>query len=195
MGDIKYWLELNAERKQRLLFEGDDGQIWVTKGRGDYITRVGMEDKVKFLSDYGLSLVESSWEAGHPINIGFSEKEQKWYGWSHRAIYGFAIGSQVQKGDCGYQPKDREDFLDSILSFWRDDTIHHATSAEHTEQDGKKGVLVSWVYNEEVPNHKIRGKVSSIFTPYPEHYGRGSWKAKTLDDARQMAIDFAEGVA
>ena len=24
--------------------------------------------------------------------IGFSEKEQKWYGWSHRAFYGFKVG-------------------------------------------------------------------------------------------------------
>ena len=24
----------------------------------------------------------------------------KWYGWSHRAIYGFSIGDVVNKGDC-----------------------------------------------------------------------------------------------
>ena len=29
--------------------------------------------------------------------IGFSEKEQKWYGWSHRAIYGFGIGDVIDK--------------------------------------------------------------------------------------------------
>uniref|UniRef100_A0A6M3KYV5 Uncharacterized protein n=1 Tax=viral metagenome TaxID=1070528 RepID=A0A6M3KYV5_9ZZZZ len=33
-------------------------------------------------------------------SIGFCEKEQKWYGWSHRDIYGFGIGSKVKKGDC-----------------------------------------------------------------------------------------------
>jgi hypothetical protein len=27
--------------------------------------------------------------------IGFSDKEQKWYGWSHRAICGFGIGDKV----------------------------------------------------------------------------------------------------
>lgn len=31
---------------------------------------------------------------------GFSEKEQKWYGFSHRAIYGFGVGD-VCKGDIG----------------------------------------------------------------------------------------------
>ena len=32
--------------------------------------------------------------------IGFNEKQQKWYGWSHRAIYGFGIGAVVKKGSC-----------------------------------------------------------------------------------------------
>jgi len=31
--------------------------------------------------------------------IGFCEKEQKWYGWSHRAIYGFGIGDKVNSED------------------------------------------------------------------------------------------------
>jgi hypothetical protein len=33
-------------------------------------------------------------------SIGFCEKEQKWYGWSHRAIYGFGVGDEVKEGDC-----------------------------------------------------------------------------------------------
>ncbi|MBU2060083.1 MAG: hypothetical protein KKB38_20425 [Gammaproteobacteria bacterium] len=33
-------------------------------------------------------------------SIGFCEKEQKWYGWSHRAIYGFSVGDVVKRGDC-----------------------------------------------------------------------------------------------
>lgn len=32
--------------------------------------------------------------------IGFCKKEQKWYGWSHRALSGFKIGDKVKKGDC-----------------------------------------------------------------------------------------------
>ena len=32
-------------------------------------------------------------------SIGFCEKEQKWYGWSHRAICGFGIGSKARRGD------------------------------------------------------------------------------------------------
>lgn len=37
-------------------------------------------------------------------SIGFSVKDGKWYGWSHRALFGFKIGSKVKKGDCGYTP-------------------------------------------------------------------------------------------
>jgi len=34
-------------------------------------------------------------------SIGFCEKEQKWYGWSHRAICGFGIGDRVFEEDYG----------------------------------------------------------------------------------------------
>ena len=62
-------------------------------------------------------------------SIGFCQKQQKYFGWSHRAIFGFGIGSTVKEGDCGYVPE------------------------------------------------------------------KGEWTAKTLDDAKQMAIDFAQGVS
>jgi len=33
-------------------------------------------------------------------SIGKSYKDGKWYGWSHRAMYGFQIGDRVKEGDC-----------------------------------------------------------------------------------------------
>lgn len=33
-------------------------------------------------------------------SIGFCKKDQKWFGWSHRAIYGFGVGDVVKEGDC-----------------------------------------------------------------------------------------------
>lgn len=59
-----------------------------------------------------IKVLENLYESNHndfltkhdikPINscVGFSEKEQKWYGWSHRAIHGFKIGDKC-KGDLG----------------------------------------------------------------------------------------------
>ena len=32
--------------------------------------------------------------------IGFSRKHNKWFGWSHRAIYGFGVGDVIKEGDC-----------------------------------------------------------------------------------------------
>lgn len=34
-------------------------------------------------------------------SIGFNEQEQKWYGWSHRAICGFGIGDKLFEEDYG----------------------------------------------------------------------------------------------
>jgi hypothetical protein len=63
------------------------------------------------------------------VSVGYNPKERKWYGWSHRAKYGFGIGSTVKKGDIAYVEE------------------------------------------------------------------KGEWTAKTLEDAKQMAIDFAENIA
>ena len=62
-------------------------------------------------------------------SIGFSHKDGKWYGWSHRAIFGFKKGSTCKKGDCHYLPD------------------------------------------------------------------KGEWTATSIADARQMAIDFSNGVS
>lgn len=34
-----------------------------------------------------------------PKSIGYSPRNAKWYGWSHRAVAGFGVGSKVKKGD------------------------------------------------------------------------------------------------
>jgi len=40
-------------------------------------------------------------------SIGFSPKEGKWYGWSHRAIFGFKPGMVGKKGHIGIKPGHR----------------------------------------------------------------------------------------
>jgi len=51
-------------------------------------------------------------------SIGFCAKEKKWYGWSHRAIFGFGIGDVVKEGDC------------AASSGWTDEYL-----AEHPEEN------------------------------------------------------------
>lgn len=127
-------------------------------------------------------------------SIGFCEKEQKWYGWSHRAIYGFGIGGEVKPGDCGYMPTDRQDFILDTIRFWIEDYHTNVTGTTDIE-DGVEGVRISWLYTDDLPNEKLRGEMGGLFQQYPDTYGRGEWTAETLEDAKQMAMDFAEGVS
>ena len=132
-------------------------------------------------------------------SIGFNKEKQKYYGWSHRAIYGFGIGSKCKRGDCSYVPMDKDDFLEASIRFWSDDS-HLDINGYHTEKEdeyGKNelGVYVEWTYDNKIPNEKLRGGISGVFMPYPAIYGKGEWEAKTLEDAKQMAIDFAAGVS
>lgn len=129
-------------------------------------------------------------------SIGFCEREQKWYGWSHRALYGFGIGSQIKRGDCGYMPTDKEDFRLDCIRFWDDDGHEKVHAFEdYDEEVGVWGVRTQWEYANTIPNEKLRGTRTGVFSEYPEEFGHGEWTAETLDGARQMACDFAEGVS
>ena len=165
--------------------EGDDSDCYYSIFDGSYITHVGLADDelIKFLAEH-----EITGELTH--GVGFSHKEQKWYGWSHRAIYGFGVGSEVKRGDCGYNPVDKYDFLDCCIEFWRDED-RNSVSAIHADD----GVHVNWECSDSVPNEKLRNKISGVVMPYPEKYGRGEWQAETLADAKLMAQDFSSGVS
>jgi hypothetical protein len=45
---------------------------------------------------------------GQVCSIGFCERDQKWYGWSHRGIAGFGIGDVAKKSD-GFTTEFRND--------------------------------------------------------------------------------------
>ncbi len=182
----------------------DDGMIWVTKADGSYITRVGMEDNQKYLIKRNFTQIQSAYEGvGKPISLAFNKEEQKWYGWSHRAMYGFGIDSECKIGDCGFLPANEEEFIESCFRFWVDDYSYAKKDTVITEvKDGKgynntmtKGVSIRYIYNDEVPNVKLRGTEYSNFTPFPDKWGKGQWTAKTLEEAKEMAIDFANGVS
>jgi hypothetical protein len=129
-------------------------------------------------------------------SIGFCEKEQKWYGWSHRAIYGFGIGSKIKKGNCGYLPKNKKDFIENEINFWYDKDFHKEICFEREDtQNGQLGFWIKWQYNDKVPNEKTRLTTCSYFSIYPSKYGKGEWTAESLEDAKQMAINFAKSVS
>lgn len=69
--------------------------------RGDYL---GDKKDAEFLTRKKGIMPESRCKGG-VCSFGFSPKDGKWYGWSHRAIYGFEPGMEVTEGDCGFDHK------------------------------------------------------------------------------------------
>ena len=175
---------------------GDDEGIYYSKIDKSYLTRVGMEDNIKYLLKHGITEEIQNYhnEPGCSASIGFNPEEQKWYGWSYRALYGFTIGSEVKKGNCAYQAPNKEDFIEDYLRSWSCEEYLYMIAKEDI-QEGIKGVRITWLYSHTVPNESIRGTWGERFIPFPLTWGRGEWVASNLEDAKEMACDFAEGVS
>lgn len=181
--DVKVWLEKVSYIGSSDI-KDDDGKCYYSKYDGSYITRVGVEESVQFLADRGITK-----ELTH--GVGYSPDAGKWYGWSHRAIYGFKVGSTCKKGDAHFRASNIEEELEAAVTFW-DDEYHDETKAEL--KNGK--IIVSWIGGDKIPNEKLRGKIASVEWDYdPDNFGRGEWVAETMEDAKQMAIDFNRGVS
>ncbi len=115
---------------------------WATNPDGDYIGCSVTAHRL--CQKRGIAPVKID-PSSNVCSIGFCEREQKWYGWSHRALYGFGVGDVVSEGDL------------TATSGWTDEYL-----AEHSEES----------------------------TALPVGF-----KARTLDDARRMAVAFAESVS
>ena len=61
---------------------------------------IGDEETYKFLVEKrGLIFIQKSNPNHETCSIGYSPEENKWYGWSHRAICGFTVGDIVGEYD------------------------------------------------------------------------------------------------
>jgi hypothetical protein len=81
---------------------------------GDYIGNA--KTAFRLNKKYGINWWEKRTEQSNVVSIGWSPKRQKWYGWSHRAIYGFKPGDVVKEGDVtqeslpvGFEAQDYHD--------------------------------------------------------------------------------------
>lgn len=154
---------------------------------------IGDESFAKILEERG---IQPETIPGKKVcSIGFSEREQKWYGWSHRAMYSFGIGSEVKQGDCAYVPTDMEDARLDAIRFWSAEDHEGIEATIGTDEEGLPCFHVTWTYDQTFPNKALRGKITGVQSYPPEKFGNGEWTAKTLADAKQMAIDFAKGVS
>jgi hypothetical protein len=72
--------------------------IMVAKTKaGHYI---GTPEDAKYLVDGRGIAPEPRRIDSNVCSIGYSAKDGKWYGWSHRALHGFKPGDVVRAGDC-----------------------------------------------------------------------------------------------
>jgi len=78
----------------------------------------------KFKEKHGI--VSEKADSNHSVHsIGFSEKEKKWWGWSHRAAYGFGVGHTVKEGHSpekyiGQTAKNLDDAKKFAIAFARE---------------------------------------------------------------------------
>jgi len=105
---------------------------------------IGMIKDLEKLLDRGI-IPELASPTNSTCSIGKSFHDGKWYGWSHRAIYGFKIGDKVEEGDCCASSGLTDEYL-----------------KEHPDEDLSLPV---------------------------------GFEAKTEDDAKRMAIAFADSVS
>lgn len=177
---------------------------------GKYIG--GLEFLKNFSELTSLKDIQPTDTMGNTCSIGFCETENSWYGWSHRACASFTIGSSVKHGDCAYTPNDLEDKINCAIEFFdlngrifeignedHDSEPLRNTSykSQHTSTDVlEKEYVLNYIFtrfNSEGEIFELENK--SMTFPIPESYGRGEWTALTLEDAKQMAIDYARGVS
>jgi len=184
---VKDYLEKVAYKTTRKEeWMGAPVEEYRSKFDDSYITFVGLEDDVKFLAKH-----EITEELTH--GVGFSPKENKWYGWSHRAIYGFTIGSTCKKGDVHYRGSTMEELEEDAIRFWKDEYHKNVRCEGTTEKDGNKYFIIKWEYADSVPNESLRGVTRAELVLVGE-VGKGEWTAQTMGDAKQMAIDFCKGI-
>ena len=200
---MKEFIEKISYVKETSFGEGDDMQsdCYYLKSDDGYITHVGLEGEIKWLLKRGITEHLQSINGGS-MQLGFNPDEQKWYGWSHRALYGFTTGSECKKGSCHYQADNKENFAEACLGFWQgdeysvgDDKYEFTKGSDYYGDELVDGVLVTYTYNDKVPNEKLRGSKSENFSPFPDKWGKGEWVATNMVEAKEMACDFAKGVS
>lgn len=157
----------------------------------------------------GIAPIKISKHEHSPCSIGFCEKEQKWYGWSHRAIYGFGVGATCEKGSCHYIADNPEEMIDDYANFFAD--ISQKCADEHRLEcsilPDRSGIMINKIGIEmpmanshdelisAIEGNVSLGKEKILNGIIIEKCGKGEWTAKTLEDAKTMAIAFAESVS
>jgi len=138
---------------------------------------------------YGITTFEKIDPSHTVFSIGFNEKDNVLYGWSHRAISSFGIGSTCKLGDCHYQASNEQEFKQQVEK-WYSEPDYLNINIREGQNDDRKGLWIKY-------NIRSNKELSTVetFEPYPLKWGKGEWTAKTIEDAKQMAVDFSNAVS
>ena len=113
---------------------GDDVILNLQFYTDDGVYIGGIDEVNNIIHKYGIKPELA--EVGNQVcSIGKSLKDGKWYGWSHRAIYGFEIGSTISKGDCCASSGYTNEYLKEHPE---EDTRLKVGFTAQTEEDCKK---------------------------------------------------------
>lgn len=154
------------------------------------VSYIGIRKDAEWFEEKGINPI--ALPGNQTATIGFCEKEQKWYAWSHRAMFGFGLGHTVSKGDIGFCPSNMEDWIQERVNFWRDEDNKDSFRYFVIGVD-----IYPKSYNLLVIEYKSKNKEMDFIRHaivIPELFGRGEWTAETLDDAKQMAIDYSNNI-
>jgi len=89
------------------------------------IEKIEKSGREKFNEQHGI-VPEKAHSDDSVNSIGWSEKEQKYYGWSHRAVCGFGIGDMI------FEPE----FGDDRVSF-----VKHGSKKIKNKADARKAAV------------------------------------------------------
>ena len=100
----------------------------------------------------------------------------------------------MKKENVAYNPSTAEDYEENYIRFWSygaNDYIENIFIDERTED----GFYLTTKYNDKMPILSLRGILIKKFVEYPKSYGNGEWKAETIEDAKEMAINYADNIS
>lgn len=165
MWRYKAMVEANLETEEERLYK--DAPRWVEDGvvKSDY-SQVQNHKNDSSLDANMLLLNGEEWDA-------FTDRGIKAY---------FKIGSTCKKGDIHFVPSNQDEFIEQEIEFWKwkGFEVEDALLIQVHRQVRLKLSIGNGSFK----------KITFHYAPLPQSYGRGEWTAETLEDAKQMCIDY-----
>lgn len=116
-------------------------------------------------------------------NMLFSTPCSEWAAFNeNNLLASFQIGSTCKKGDIHFVPSNRKELFEQEALYWD----KHGFEVESWQKCNETGGI-NFVLS--IKNGQFKKPVEYLAKP-PKSYGRGEWTAETLEDAKQMCIDY-----